>query len=451
MSRRDEVMVRAARWAACLIVSIASVAPARAADGGKAFRVAKDEFGPIYRVDMRKVKSAADFMAVPGVKIAWHIGANISSWLANARDVNRDGRIDLIFAREGNGTHPVIRYDQDGKQVWKGESVNNGLGSESGIAIEDLDCDGTFEILLNVHRQLWCIDADTGKTEWKIDLPTCRDNHQNSVVGHFLDRKRFAVVCRVNGDVTCYDATGKKVWAYRIDNKSFYGHEMTHYDGDGDGLDEVYVSLNGKFLALGGDGKPRWADASCRNHSDFILCGDVDGDGDREIVYDRDGCTAKRGPIVCADARTGKLVRKWTYARPGKDHLQRAVLGDFDPSRPGAELAAVGKRKGMGGLIMWGRGGPPAWRRDIPTRWVACADWDGDGTLEIMPSVSDEESRSWEVWNGAGKRVYAVSGFGSVPLGVESAGREQPDRDGNGKPEVLLTTEGDYVVLMEAP
>ena len=329
---------------------------------------------------------------------------------------------------------------------WKGQSVNNGLGSESGIAIEDLDCDGTFEIVLNVHRQLWCIDADTGKSEWKIDLPACRDNHQNSVVGHFLDRKRFAVVCRVYRDVTCYDAGGKKVWTYRIDNRSTYGHEMVCADADGDGLDEVYVSLNGKFLALGGDGKPRWADASCRNHSDFILCGDVDEDGKREIVYDRCGCDAKRGPIVCMDGRTGKLVRQWTYPRPGKDHLQKATLGDFDPRQPGLELAAVGKRRGTGGLILWSIASKFEWRKDLPTGWVTWGDWTGSGNPEILLSTNG----GWEVWTGKGDRLYAIAGIGQMPMGVESAGQKRPDLDGNGKADVLLSPNR-YIVLMEAP
>ena len=122
---------------------------------------------------------------------------------------------------------------------------------------------------------------------------------------------------------------------------------------------------------------------------DGVLCA-RHGDGDREIVYDRDGCTAKRGPIVCADGRTGKPVRQWTYARPGKDHLQRATLGDFDASRPGLELAAVGKKEGMGGLILWSRAGRPAWRKDIPAGWVTCGvrvglcDHIGCGRDELM-------------------------------------------------------------------
>ncbi|MDP6546223.1 MAG: PQQ-binding-like beta-propeller repeat protein [Phycisphaerae bacterium] len=444
MTGRNEVIVVSV---VCLIVSVALAAAAGGAEGGKVFTVADDKFGPVYRVDMKKVKSAADLRAVPGVKIAWNLHGGNASWLANARDVDGDGKIDLIAGVETKGIRRIARYTQGGRRIWGSEQINTGLGHESGLAIEDLDGDGKYEVVFNVHRQLWCLDAGSGKTKWKIDLPNCRDNYQGSVVGHFLDRKRLAVVCRVARDVTCYDASGKKVWTYSIDHKNLYGHDMVSCDADGDGLDEVYVSLVGKFLALGGDGKLRWADATCPGHSDFILCGDVDGDGDREIVYDRAGCTARRGPIVCVEGRTGKVVQEWTYARPGKDHLQRGTLGDFDPSRRGLELAAVGKKQGLGGLIMWSAAGKPAWRKDIPAGWLTCGDWDGDKTSEIMSSGGG----GWEVWTGGGKRLYAISGIGTMPLGIESAGRQRPDLDGNGKADVLLLAGSGYVVLMEAP
>ena len=45
----------------------------------------------------------------------------------------------------------------------------------------------------------------------------------------------------------------------------------------------------------------------------------------------------------------------------------------------------------------------------------------------------------------------AISGTGSIPLGVESAGGKRRDFDGNGKAEILLESHRGYIVLMESP
>jgi len=402
-----------------------------------------------YFVDMDRVQSAADLEAVPGIKIAWKLPYSLIESLGNGCDVDGDGKIELFVS--GRGSNCISRYNQDGQLAWTSEPVNGPLGNESGMAIKDLDGDGKYEIVFNVRLQLWCLDAETGKTNWKIDLPKAINNFQASVVGHFLDRKRYAVVCRVNEDVFCYGSDGAEVWRYRIQNKDFYGHDMAHYDADDDGLDEIYMSLKRKFLALGGDGKLRWAD-DCGQHSDFILCGDVDGDvdgdGDREIVYDSDGCGG-RGPILCRDGRTGKLVKEWIYDQPS--HLQKATLGDFDPSQPGLELAAICKPNPNGGLILWSQAGKPAWRKDRTHGWVTWGDWNGDGHPEILLTAN-----GFQVWTGAGKCLYAITGMQGIPLGVEGAGKKRPDLDGNNKADVLLWVRNDaveskYIVLMEAP
>jgi hypothetical protein len=114
------------------------------------------------------------------------------------------------------------------------------------------------------------------------------------------------------------------------------------------------------------------------------------------------------------------------------------------------ELAAVGKDKAFGGLMLWSAAGEPAWRQEITTRWVAWGDWDGNGKPEILVTGGLNGSEGWEVWTGAGKRIYAITGMGGMPMGVESAGQERRDIDKNGKAEILMST-GGFIVLLEAP
>lgn len=430
----------------------ALAAPARADERTSAYTVEQDQHGRVYRVNFDKVKNVEDLTAIPGVKAAWYQhGSNLTGWLANAKDVNGDGTIELFVSAAKEEERRIIRYAQDGTKVWESALIGDPLGGESGLAIVDLDADGSFELVFNISRELWCLDAETGKSKWKIDLPRSSDNYQVSVVGHFLDKNENSVVCRVGKAVSCYNAKGEKKWDYEIKHKNLYGHEMTHYDADQDGIDEIYISLNGKFIVLNGDGKIRWTDDTVRNHTDFILCGDVDGDGQLEIVYDRNGCDALKGPIACVDGLTGKHEKHWKYRRPGVDHLQRATLGDFDPSQPGLEFVAVGKRQIRGGLILWSAGEEHVWHKDIPAGWVTWGDWNGDQHPEILLSGGIGGQNGFEVWTGAGNRLYALAGTGATPMGVECAGPLRPDLDGNGKADILLWTRRGYMLLVEAP
>lgn len=417
-----------------------------------AFTTSKDNEGTIHHLDFSKVRSPADLTAVPGIKVAWNQQeAQVNGWLANAGDIDGDGQIELFFCAAKDKQRRIVCLNQDSTRRWQSEPVGNPLGGESGLALVDLDANGSSELIFNLNRELWCLDAATGKSNWKIDLPRSHDNYQVSVVGHFLDKKKQAVVCRVGREVTCYDSEGKKAWNYQIAHGNLYGHEMTRYDADRDGIDEVYISLNGLFLVLNGDGTFRWSNKKARNHTDFILCGDVDGDGDLEIVYDLNGCDALRGPIASVDGRTGETEQLWKYRRPGMDHLQRATLGDFDPSQPGLEFVAVGKRQIRGGLVLWSSGEKHAWHKDIPAGWVTWGDWNGNGHPEILLSGGIGGQNGFTVWTGTGKRLYSLQGTGATPMGVESAGPERRDLNGNGKADVLLWTRKGYLLLVEAP
>ena len=418
-----------------------------------AFTTKKDQYGTVYHVDFEQVRSPGDLTAIPGIKLAWYQhGAQLNGWLANARDVDGDGRIELFLAAARDSERRLVCYRQDGTKAWQSPPIGDPLGGESGLAIVDLDADGSFELVFNLNRELWCLDARTGKTRLEgppSRAPTTTTRSRWSATSSTASNRPWSAGSEPRS--AAMTVKGERKWNYRIQHRNLYGHEMTHYDADGDSIDEVYISLNGKFIVLNGDGTLRWSDDTVRNHTDFILCGDVDGDGELEIVYDRNGCDALKGPIACVDGRTGKPEKLWNYRRPGMDHLQRATLGDFDPSRPGLELVAVGKRQIRGGLVLWSAEENHLWHKDIPAGWVTWGDWNGDRNPEILLSGGIGGQNGFEVWTGSGKRLYALAGTGATPMGVESAGPLRPDLDGNGKADLLLWTRRGYMLLLEAP
>ena len=69
MTKRYVASAWALAWV-CLNLLLLAFS-ATAAEDNKALRVAPDQFGPVYHVDMKKVTSAADLTAIPGIKLAW--------------------------------------------------------------------------------------------------------------------------------------------------------------------------------------------------------------------------------------------------------------------------------------------------------------------------------------------------------------------------------------------
>jgi hypothetical protein len=67
-------------------------------------------------------------------------------------------------------------------------------GDESRLPVFDLDGDGVYSILHATKGGTWCVNAKTGKTEW-----SAKEAVGDIIVGHFLDRKKQAVMVRSDG------------------------------------------------------------------------------------------------------------------------------------------------------------------------------------------------------------------------------------------------------------
>jgi len=418
------------------------------------FEVAKDKWGKIVRVNMLKIK---DWSKVPCVKKAWIMkgfegeeGMAFHPVISEVKDVDGDGRLDIFRCRSEHKDARIerLRYD-DGSVVWASEPMAALHGDESRLPVFDLHGEGVYSVLHATKGGTWCISAATGKTEWSAGEAV-----GDITVGHFLDRKKQAVLVRSGGILRCYDDKGKLIWKHEtgLKGQAAYAHELYRHDADRDGLDEIFANWQKLTVALKGDGTVLWEDKTQVGHSDYIVCGDVDADGKTELVYDHHGCGG-RGPAYVADAMTGKIKVEIDYRKDGLAHAQNMALGDFIPSRRGLEIAMCGK---TGGLFMWDAKGKLIWKRAVPASLLSKGDWDGDGAEDIScHALGANVDGMFSVWNGQGQRLYAISFLPSpsrrtwsdkhnggswshaMPGGHEGV-RRQVDLDGNGRADFIV-------------
>jgi hypothetical protein len=179
---------------------------------------------------------------------------------------------------------------------------------------------------------------------------------------------------------------------------------------------------------------------------------DLDGDGVDDLVLSRNGTFAWRPGRAADGARTFGDERSLGAAvHPSCEHSGPPVLADIDGDGD-PDLISLDSPWAERERAVWfrndgsGRFAPAAVLADpagAPLRWegqasgIACADWDGDGHLDLL--VAQPEVLYFRGLEGR---------FAQVPsaLGVRSAGALLVcDRDGDGSPELITVEDGGLV------
>lgn len=417
----------------------------------KEYSIGTDAFGEIVQVDVDRI---TDLEAVPGVKTAYPTTPDPDqrekhhAVISNMKDLNGDGNMHVFRALIDKPYTRIACYDESGRQVWMSEKIAPGGDDESGMPVADIDGDGKYEIILSQWAAVYCIDAHTGAVKWIHELEKGGRAGPGGwdcpmVVGRFRGGGEISIVVRSGLNIRCLDGAGREVWHQPLTGDETYGHSLCRYDVNGDGLDEVFSARNGMIDAFAPDGTVLWKDDSQLNHSDNFAFGDIDGDGRCEVVYDHDGCGGK-GPLYVADPLTGRLKYAMDYAAAGLRHCQGFTMDRFRPDLPGLQVAVVGKDDR---LLLFGHDGELLWQHRVPTGLVTKADWNGDGTPEIVDfAVGYDLDPAWSVWNGKGERLFAMSFLPAAKdcrshasmcgpgLGFDGYG----DLDGNGRADILV-------------
>ncbi|MBN1352299.1 PQQ-binding-like beta-propeller repeat protein [candidate division KSB1 bacterium] len=245
-----------------------------------------------------------------------------------AVDLNSDGRLEILAA--DNQGH-LVCLSGAGKPLW---TYTDAAEINSAPAVADLDGDGTYEIVYSSRANPLVCVSNKGKRLWRLNVP-------------FPDKPP---------------------------SSRFAGTSPLIIDLDGNGVPEILVAIREKISAVSAKGTLLWQYPLKTDIHDGFSAGDIDGDGNAEVVV-----ADLQGYVACLSS---KGEEKWTAKV--NDRVRRSpTMGDIDGDGV-AEILIAGY---SGGIDVFEPDGAllqhvPVFK-DINTS-PAIVDFSGDGRLVVI-------------------------------------------------------------------
>jgi hypothetical protein len=335
-------------------------------------------------------------------------------------DVDNDGHLDLVSV--GDHGNPLINTDQQGILVWLGDGtgrwthVHRGHLGYGGIALGDVDRDGTLDVGYGIHHDY--ADEDLGDARLEVAL----------------------------GDGS---GAGWTPWDDGLDAPEhgmtwgMFASDFGDVDGDGQ-LDlgsAAFGSADGLHVYLS-DGDGTWRRSFgflAGNVAPVFEFADIDGDGHLDIVTGKQEGTAWLG-----DGAGGFRTADGHLPPAGGTGARRGTsTGDLD--RDGRDDLAYCTWEGE--PEVWLARGPELWESvtaGLATgglcQFTELADMDADGTIELVTfgrgeMIVQRPEPGFTGWTRIGSLTTPDD------PGTARALRVGGDFDHNGRPDVALLNE----------
>lgn len=292
-------------------------------------------------------------------------------------DLDGDGRAELLFVQPDNRQdvryipHQVgclTAFDLDGRLLWQRGTPDPGAGSQGSdypAQVYDLDGDGRLEVLCVMDGRFHVLDGLTGETKAVHDLPS-EHAHDCIIIANLSGGPRASDIILKDRyhQLWALDREFRLLWTH----KGNVGHFPWVYDLDDDGRDEVMAGYD----LLDSQGNVQWSCRDLEDHADCLWVGDVNGDGQPELVVG--------GSVTVMYDRSGNEL--WRY--DGSIESQHLALGRFRPELPGLQVAGLDRMvreddgkglKGRDALFLLDSEGRELWKEERTTSgWLTIAE-----------------------------------------------------------------------------
>jgi len=188
------------------------------------------------------VQSVEVYCQVPQIKW-WYDVKDMSYGNACAGDIDKDGKLEIVFGCYRNDSCVYALNAEDGTLLWK---YNTGGCNDAAPVIYDADNDDTLDILLTSScvPKTFCINGATGRVKW---IANSNGSDSPPTIGDIdNDGKQEMLFGEFNGNVRCLNIeNGNLKWVLTVDTNSQIQTEPALLDLDDDGmLDFVVANWN---------------------------------------------------------------------------------------------------------------------------------------------------------------------------------------------------------------
>jgi hypothetical protein len=418
-----------------------------------------------------------------------------------AGDLDGDGDLDLVSGSEGDSRISWL----ENRRVHRSTSFADGtplpaqVSATRDVEVADVDGDGDLDVLsasYNDDRVAWYENVAGDASRWTAHTVTTAANGADAVVAADLDGDGdldLASASDLDNEVTWYENRGGKVaaWPQHAVTTAVPGARSVvgaDIDGDGD-LDAVSASPNADRIVWyenrAGSGL-EWTEhdvAQGANGAYSVWAGDVDGDGDADVVSassidDRillhrnlDGHGLRWSTQVISSQASGassvtaadidgdgdldvlsasdfdaKIA--WYENLDGGQHWRERVIST---SANGATSVIAADIDGDGDMdvasasrfddkIAWYKnvaGDGSSWREHVVSRTadgasaVIAGDIDGDGDLDLVSASRGNDAITWYENERGDGSVMSARMIGATADGPDGIFAADVDRDGD--------------------